>query len=169
MTFFWLTLLATWFSVTEGLSLVSHTPATALFWFNARFIGLAGMPVAWFAFALQYTDRQRWLTTQRVVGLVATPLVTQMIIWTNDAHGLWIQKHVGFFQAGPFMIADTGMRIPGLWFWVHITYSYSLTLLAILLLALVAIRSFHLYREQAVALWLGVFFILTLSLTLDVF
>jgi N-terminal 7TM region of histidine kinase len=61
---------------------------TKIFWAKLEYIGIATVPVSWLAFALQYTDREGRLTSRNLVLLSALPLVTLLLAWTNEAHGL---------------------------------------------------------------------------------
>jgi PAS domain S-box-containing protein len=149
----WCMLLCTWLSVTEALMVISPTPEAAGFWFDLRYITVAGLPVAWLAFILQYTGRPEWLTRRRLALLLAIPLLTQVMIWTDAWHGLWIKEV--FVRTGPFMIVDRVASWRGPGFWAQAAYAYLLLFVAVILTIWTAIRSFRLYREQAVALLLA--------------
>src|SRR5262245_1735711 len=43
-----------------------------IFWSQVEYCGIVVVPVAWLAFALQYTGRERWLKP-RVLALLALP------------------------------------------------------------------------------------------------
>jgi hypothetical protein len=144
----------------EGLSLLGSTPAQALFWFNIRFISIAGMPLTWLLFAFRYTGWHAWLTPRRMAGLAVIPVVTQVMIWTNGMHGLWVRRQVEFFRAGPFMIADTSARVSSIWFWVHAAYSYTLSSLALILIVYAALRSATSPRRHVAAVVFGAFCII---------
>jgi PAS domain S-box-containing protein len=153
-----------WLACAEILSLLSPTPAAALFWFKLRFVGLAGGPIAWLVFALIYSGRSKWLTTRHLLALSIIPVITQVMIWTNAAHGLWLQHDVEFFQAGPLLIADTTARIPGLWFGVHAAYGFLAILLGVIfMLQTLRARADGLYRRQTVLLLLGTLSVLLLT------
>ena len=147
--------LGTWGALAEGLSILSGEPGTAGIWYDARFLTLACLPVAWLIFTLRYTGRGRWINRRRLAFLLALPLVTLIMILTNDWHGLWASRNVVFTHLGRFMIADTSARIGGTWFWVHSLYSYGLMLLGMILVLRMAFRVIHLYRGQAMALSAG--------------
>ena len=51
--------------------------------------------------------------------------MTQVILWSNSLHGLWVKQEVAFHQNGPFWIVETSARLPGLWFLVHSFYSHN--------------------------------------------
>lgn len=133
------------------LELGSPGLSAKLFWSNVNFAGIVLVPVAWLAYALQYTGRTRWLTRRNLVLLMIEPLFVQLLIWTNDWHHL--------FRTQPEL--DTSGTVPmlnptyGAGFWVHVVYSYLLLLIGTFLLAQALRRSPYLYRGQVVALLVG--------------
>jgi diguanylate cyclase (GGDEF)-like protein/PAS domain S-box-containing protein len=81
------------------------------------------------------------------------PIVTIIISLTNDFHGLMI-KDIHYSMDGPLLYVDAVTY--GAYFWVHTIYSYLVVLLAIVLLLQTSVRSFRLYRRQAVTVALAV-------------
>ncbi len=109
------------------------------------------MPISWLAFALQYTDREGQLTPRNLALLSALPLVTLLLAWTNEAHGLiWSSR---LSEGGPFPALEVDH---GAWFWVHWSYSYLLLLVGTILLVSMLTRSPNLYRKQNLALLVAV-------------
>ena len=117
--FMWLALSECYLALAEALFMLSRTPAQALFWFDTRFLALASMPVLWLLFVLEYSGLKHWCSKGLVAGMFVIPFVTQVMLWTNPLHGLWVKQEVGFHQNGPFWIAETSARLPSLWFLVH--------------------------------------------------
>ncbi len=126
--------------------------ATKLLFAKLEYVGIAPLPVAGLVFALAYTGRDRWLTPRTLRLLALVPTCTLLIVLTNDLHGLhW--SSVGLMGVdGPF----PALRITrGPWWYVHVTYSYGVQLLATALMVQAALRSPALYRAQVVALLAG--------------
>lgn len=155
VTFAGFCLLGTWGALAELLSMISGTPQAAGLWYDARFVSLAGIPAGWLIFALQYSGRIAWTTPRRILLLLIIPVITQLMVWTNGLHGLWLKNNVGFFQAGPFLVADTSLRVPGPWFMVHAMYGYACLVLGVVLILHLAFRLIRIYRGQALALVAG--------------
>lgn len=105
-----------------GAMLVSTQPQAA-FWFSLRVPFTAIIPVFWLFFIMEYSGRSDWLSKPVRAALFAIPLITQVVMVTSSLHGLWLVQDVGFEKIGPFWIADTSARIPGLWYLVHTFYS----------------------------------------------
>jgi hypothetical protein len=114
--------------------------------------GIATVPISWLAFALQYTDREGQLTPRNLALLSALPLVTLLLAWTNEAHGL-IWSSTRLSEGGPFPALEVDH---GAWFWVHWSYSYLLLLVGTILLVSMLTRSPNLYRKQNLALLVAV-------------
>jgi len=128
---------------------------TVLFWHNIEWLGVVLLPPAWLFFALQYTGRTTWLTRRMVLLLAIVPLVTLLVVWTNDMHGL-IRSSSRLDSNAPFS-ALVGTY--GAWFWVFISYAYTVLLLGALLIGSfirTLMRSTSLYHGQALALLIAV-------------
>ena len=142
-------------SLGYALELASPNLPTTLFWDNVAWLGAASAPTLWFAFALQYTDQARWLTRRNVAILAIEPLITLLLVWTNEFHGL-IESNIRVDTSGSFSMLVVTY---GLWYWINIAYSYLLLLLgAVLICMLIQTlkRSAHLYLGQAGALLIAV-------------
>ncbi len=142
-------------SLGYALELASPDLATKLFWDNIAWLGAVSAPAAWLTFALQYTGRTGWLTRRNVIILALEPLVTLLLVWTNDLHGL-INNSVRLNTSGPF---SSLIFTYGAWFWFNIAYSYLLLLLGTLLISSLIqalVRSATLYRGQVGALLVAV-------------
>jgi len=138
-----------------ALELASPDLPTTLFWDNISWLGAVSAPALWLAFALQYTGRARWLTRQSAVILVVEPLVTLLLVWTNQFHGL-IESNIRLDPGSPFSALVVTY---GVWYWINIAYSYLLLFLGALLIGSLIqalIRSASLYRGQASALLIAV-------------
>jgi len=153
MIFVLLTLAVVEWSLTYALELASADLPTKVLMDKFEFLGANVVPTAWLLLVLQYTGREKWLTPRNLVLLSVEPLITLLLAWTNDLHGL-IWADIWLDISGP--ILDLGLT-PGVGFWAHTFYSYLLLLLGVLLL----IRSFahapRLYRGQVASLLISAF------------
>jgi len=108
------------------------------------------VPSLWFLFAVQYTNREAWLTPTVRALMIADPLVFGLLTLTNPTHGLvWSDPvlvtygslHVVEFAFGPAYL-------------LHLAYTYVVTPVGFGLLLFSAVRS-TLYRTQAGLLLVG--------------
>lgn len=134
------------FLFTNTLELLAPTPASTLLLAKFDYLFIAFTPVAWFAFALAYTGRERLLTIPHFWPFCISPLITNLLVWTNDLHGL-VWQHYSFKLAGQFLSMSVASY--GGWFWVHTIYSYGLFLLGAAFITFAYLRSHHLYRRQS--------------------
>jgi PAS domain S-box-containing protein len=134
-----------------ALELASATLQAQIFWAKIQYIGIVSVPVCWLVLALDYTGLSRWLTRRNLILLSIIPLLTLLLVWTNELHGLiwWVvaQEPVGSFVALELTY--------GLFFWVNWLYAYLLLLLGSARFVQTLLRSPQLYRGQAVAVLLG--------------
>jgi diguanylate cyclase (GGDEF)-like protein/PAS domain S-box-containing protein len=121
---------------------------TMLFWVKVYYLGIVLVPMMWLILALQYTGQDRWLTRRRLSLLAIMPLVTLLLIWTNDLHGLF-WRDVGWDTSGPLPMLGWTY---GIWFWVYAVYSNLVLLFGTLLILQAFVRSPRPYRSQAAAL-----------------
>ena len=95
------------------------------------YIGITLTPVAWFQFAITYSQRVVRMS-RRVLNLVSfLPTITLVLALTNSWHGL-IWNDWSLVNSNGFIGLVTSH---GLWFYVHAVYSYGLILVATAILA----------------------------------
>src|SRR6266480_110959 len=142
-------------SLAYALELVSADLHTILFWDNITWLGAAFAPTLWLTFVLQYTGRARWLTRRNIAILMVEPLVTLVLVWTNQFHGL-IESNIRLDTSGSFAALEVTY---GVWYWINIAYSYLLLFVGAILIGMLIqslVRSARLYLGQAVALLIAV-------------
>jgi len=142
--------IAIW-SIGYSLEIVSTDLAAKIFWAKVQYLGIVTVPVAWLTFALQYTQRDAWLNRRNLAILAIVPLITLLLVWTNEAHGL-VWSQLSLVATGPFPAMNVSY---GLWFWIHSVYSYILLLLGTLLIVRMVGSFPDLYRWQAILLLFG--------------
>jgi PAS domain S-box-containing protein len=142
-------------ALAEMLSMTSSGPVQALFWFDVRVIFTAIIPVLWLVFALEYQGHKEWLSRRLIVFAFIVPVLTQILLWSNSLHGLWVKQETSFHQNGVFWLADTSARIPGLWFLIHSFYGLLLVLAGIVVILITAWGKQSLYKSQALLLSSG--------------
>ncbi len=133
------------------LELGSVEKVFKIFWVKVQYLGIVVVPLAWFAFAIEYTGKEKWFQRGYHYLLSIVPLITLILCWTNAFHGL-IWRDIRLDDSGPFSFLQITY---GVWFWVHSTYSYLLLFLGTLFLVRTLFRLPHLYRGQAVVLLLA--------------
>ena len=146
-------LIISYWTATYALELAGAGLATKLFWAKIEYLGIASSPVVWLAFTLDYTGRGRWLTSGRLVLLSSVPLITTLLAFTNEQHGL-IWSQVTLHVVGEYSFLDL---THGLWFWINLAYTYVLCIIGVALIAAMGIRRAGVYRRQAIIVLIGGF------------
>ncbi|MGB8648660.1 MAG: diguanylate cyclase [Anaerolineae bacterium] len=114
------------------------------------YVGVVTAPTALLLFAVEFTERGRWLTRHRFL-LAIEPLLTLAILTADSLQSL--------FSGGASSAAlHSPLSNSGPWFWVNIVYSYTLVLVSILLLVLAWRRAASPYRDQLQIVLLGTLF-----------
>ncbi len=124
-----------YWSCLAALEVIS--PAQADIWHNLKYAGIAGTAASILLLALQYTQ-QRWWERRRLWWLYAAPALTQLVIWTNPWHGLWLTA----YDRGP-------------WFWIHAAYSFGAVFIGMILLGVRALQVVGVQRRQTLVLLAG--------------
>jgi two-component system NarL family sensor kinase len=155
-TFF---LLSIWIAA-QLLSLIDSGDQWLLFWTNIRFFPLAFVPVTWFFFALAFFSQSQNFSKRTVTLLLLPPLFTQLMVWTNPVHHLFLLG----FQSGYFRNFHiiTGWQF-GPAFWFHTTISYFLMFFSLVLIIHAATKFMQLYRRQSILLILSAIFPLAIT------
>ena len=144
----WAMIAVTGWLVLNTFELADPTEQGTVFWARLEYPFFTLAPVAWLAFAIQYTGRGKWLTPGRIVLLCLVPLMVSSLALTNDWHHL-IWKSYTFTPINNWLAMSVVAYGP--WFWVHIVYSYSAVLVGAFLIVREYFQSWKLYRRQS--LW----------------
>jgi hypothetical protein len=75
---------AGWWSLAYALELAATNLSTKLVWGDAKWLGIALLPPAWYAFVMQYNGRGRWVN-RPVMAALAVPPVAVVVLLANPA------------------------------------------------------------------------------------
>jgi len=141
-------LVITGWLIFNTLEVADPTESGTLVWARLTYLFIGFAPVAWLAFALRYTGRQRWLAPKRLWVLGVLPTVFFLLTLTDDLHHLiWIEYSF-HPESGLFSL---WVDAYGPWFWVQAAYNYALVVLGAVLIGRAYLVSHRLYRQQT--LW----------------
>jgi signal transduction histidine kinase len=79
---------AGWWGLAYALELASSTLSARLFWGDAKWLGIALLPVAFYAFIMQYTGHQRWVNRRAMAALAVVPVATIALLAIPATHDL---------------------------------------------------------------------------------
>jgi len=124
---------------------------TKKFWEFMKFIGVVATPVAWLVFAFEYTGRQAWLSTRRLVMLSVLPVATIIMLLTTSSHHLFRASYELSMEGGFLLLRTTD----GPWFWIHAGYTYILIMTGLVLIIRALLRWPPQYRGQMILILLS--------------
>jgi PAS domain S-box-containing protein len=151
MPFFVMMLAVAEWTFGYALELSSADLDSIVFWAKVEYLGIVAGPVAALVLALEYTGNENWLTQRGRVLLAVVPILTVVLVWTNELHHLiWRTIQVDRSTGVALLDVDYGN-----WFIIHAAYSYLVMIFGILLVILAFIRSPRPYRSQAALLALS--------------
>lgn len=140
-----------WWSLAYGLEMASTDPAGMRFWLRIEYLGIAATPVLWLLFAAQYAGKAVWLTHRSVLSAFVVPLITVLLVASNDLHHFYYRSVTVDPSSGLPVLALT----PGPAYWLHVGYSYLCLFGGLLLILSVWMRSAPFYRRQAGVMLIG--------------
>lgn len=135
-----------------GMGMGAKSIEALKFWINIRMVGVIFSPLAWAMFALDFTGRQRHLTLRTIMLLSLVPIVSTVLVVTNDNHHLFIES-IQFVEHPPFLIDEVWTLGP--YYWLHFIYSYVLILVGDYLILVEAFRMSKSHRVQTYGLLAG--------------
>jgi PAS domain S-box-containing protein len=147
----------------EALDTASSNVATKFFFEKFKYTGIVAIPVAWAVYALQQTDREKWVTRKSIALLSAVSLVFYGLVLTNEATGLFFSR-VTLNSSNPFYPLNETFA-PG--YILFLGYVYSVLFATSLFSIEMLIRSRRLYNYQAIALLLTAAFPWIIALIFD--
>jgi hypothetical protein len=111
---------------------------TKLFFSKLEDVGVLVLPTGWFVLSMLLSGHERWVTRSNLVKLGIVPLVTLLLVFTNESHGL-IFSRVALDPVDPFLPLNV---TPGWGYWLlEVGYSYVVLLTAVVIFARRALLS----------------------------
>lgn len=133
------------------LQLGSADLSIKLFWNKVKYIGLVVPPTAWLVFTIFYTGHGEWVTRRNVAFLSSIPVITLVLTFTNEYHGL-IWESITLEAEDSFLVVH---HTSGVWFLINVVYTYILLVGGSFLLIQMIIHYRSLFRWQSFALLVG--------------
>ena len=151
ITLFYLMLAAAEWSMAIALEAAAVEPGLKTLFSKFEYIGYNCTVALLLIFALQYTQKDKWLKPIWLMLYWVTPVITILLAATNEWHHLiW----TGFSGIDP----ETNLRqyYHGTWFWVNIVSVYMYTAITTILFIRKAIHIPAIYKRQIGILLIGV-------------
>jgi PAS domain S-box-containing protein len=135
----------------ESLSLVMTNAHDRIVVGKLIYPGVVATPVAVLLLAARAARRERWITPRTLAALWIMPVITLVLVASNDLHG-WIWPRI---EAQPGTGGEEIVWSHGPGFWASITYAYVLLGTATYFLASKYRRDWHRYKTEALLVFTG--------------
>jgi len=130
----------------DALDVSATTLGGHLLWGKVSYLGSSTVAVFLLLFAVEYTNRAKWVTPATVVALFVVPVLSIVAVFTNDWHGL--------IWSGYSPVAGSNIIVyhHAVLYWVKAAFIYGVAAAAAVVLVGFAMRTRQTYRYQAIAI-----------------
>jgi PAS domain S-box-containing protein len=133
----------------SALEVASDNLPTKLVFFKMHFVGVLIVPTTWLILTMQLSGYERWVKRSTLVVLSVVPVITLLLIFTNESHGL-MWSNITLNSVNSFFPLNANR---GLGYWLLVVgYSNFALMFAVVIFLRRVIASRSLYRRQAVPL-----------------
>jgi len=140
-------------ALSYGFELSSTSLEHMLFWIDLEYLGIAFIPAFWLLFLLKFTGKDQWLNTRNFLIVIALPIITLLMVWTNKYHHLHY-KSVSVDSSGPFPLLSIET---GPWYIIHTIYFYLLLMWGVILLVDKYRKSDQVFKRQNLSILIALF------------
>jgi PAS domain S-box-containing protein len=134
-----------------AMEMVSATLEEKIFWAKFQYFGIPFVAPGIFFFALEYSGRGSWLTSTKRLLVVIIPTLITILAFANERFG-FIWPEVSLMPGMSVSPLKLGHG-PGAY--IITLYSYSLLVIAAVMLTSMALKTSRLYRTQAIVMLVG--------------
>jgi PAS domain S-box-containing protein len=127
-----------------GMEFFSIAVWAKVSWVKITYLGVATVAPLWFIFVLNYAQYEKYVKPAHIRLLFLVPVIVIIMAFTNEWHRLlWPNIIPISSQPGAVLIYEHGPI-----FFVNIIYSFSLTIIGLIILIKMLISSSRKYRQQ---------------------
>ena len=137
-----------------GMELVQRSLEGMYFWKKMAYVGGVGSPVFLLLLVFAYGGSKKWLNKANHLILMAIPIMSIGLAWTNPWHGL-IWNNPRMAQTGTLYVFDYD---PGFWYWIAIIYACIMASLSVAYLLFSFPRQRGVFRKQVALFLVGISF-----------
>lgn len=139
-------------TMAHAFQVMSSDFLAKVFWYKMTHLGFAVTPTAFFVLAIHYAALERVLTRRVKILLTVFPLLTAVLVLTNEFHGLiWNPAStVALVSSSSFKYVTDA----GIWYWIFVAHCDLMVMLGcfFLLRSLVYSKGIHTWQYTAVVI-----------------
>ena len=151
--------LAVWVTATF-LRIFTTNPDMYLFLSSVKHIGTGLSPVLFMVFAIYFAGKSNIVRPTFVLGLLAVPILSVIMILTSQTHGLFYQSISTVGLNGMTVLQASS----GIWYWVHGVYGWTLLAVASTIIIYTGLQLGTEYRAQSSLITSGILVVLIINL-----
>ncbi|MET3506411.1 histidine kinase N-terminal 7TM domain-containing protein [Halalkalibacter oceani] len=140
------------YSLGYGFEIISTSLAQAKFWLNVQYIGIPFISTFWLMMVMGFTGHLASLKKWVVPLLFIIPVCTLILYYTNDFHHLYY-RDIQFEPDSTHL--SSILLFKGPWYWIHITHSYLLNAISVILFIVMFTKALPIVRKQQLVLMFG--------------
>ncbi len=118
------------YSISNVLELTMTTIPLKLLMYKGMYVGAVSFAPLVLLFTLVYTEREKWITQERLYLLFLVPAINILLVWTNDYHTFFYSSFE-LSKKGEILFLLTGK---GFGYWLHQSYTLLLLFVSLYLL-----------------------------------
>lgn len=135
--------------VSQALEMAALDLQIKLVWANIQYIPIMLTPVTYLYLVLQLNRRDSWLKQRWLfIVLLIAPVCINLLLWTNDYHGL-IRQNIHLSNSGSFPTIE---KTFGPLYWLFALINYGVTIISMTILGKALREKTSLYRQQTLLL-----------------
>lgn len=139
-------------SVADFFNLLNTTLNAKIFWSNFSYFGVATFSIFLILFVLEYIGKGELINRSKIILLSIIPIITIILIWTNEHHHLMRQS---FFIQNISGLLALG-KVYGTWFWIQFIYAHSIVIISSVLIFYSLSLSLNIYKKQGIIFLIGI-------------
>ena len=125
-----------------------------LLWSKLSYFFVTTAPVIYLFFIIKFVGYKPNQKTSNYLFLFVVPIITVLLVWTNDKHHLMWGANTKMTNGSPIIVFERGF-----WFWIGVmVYSYFILFLATLRLFLFLIRSQNKFKFKGLLMMAAALF-----------
>ena len=134
------------------LGLLDQNLLHNILWAKIEYFGVVSVPSLVFVYMLHHSGYSSRWNKKWMAWLVLIPVVTLILAWTNEYHGLIWASYIPYADNGLVL----SLKTYGLGFWIHWIYSYLLLLATTVLAFRSMLVSAKIFRWQNALIVIGI-------------
>ncbi|MGD9780191.1 histidine kinase N-terminal 7TM domain-containing protein [Methanomethylovorans sp.] len=139
------------YSFFYALEISSTDLQTLMLFYKLEYIGISFVPLFFLLFIMSYSGKKNILPMPLMAFFLGISITTILVVFTTEHHTLFHRIYYINYD-GLFPVLDYG---PGIWYWVHFSYTILCTILGLILLFSMLPGTLPVFRKQIAIVILG--------------